>query len=78
MVVMGSDQKRCKDLGREARAAVKQLKSAIKVQVICDRAQSALHHVHGGVGLFVDGQKVAEGFIPNSQEIAEILQNRRR
>jgi hypothetical protein len=73
LTVLGIDEQRCKDLGREAKGALKLLGRHDRVEVVCDRAESALRHVQGSVGLLVDGKVVADGFVPTAAEIANIL-----
>ena len=77
LTVLGRDEQRCKDLGRETRGAVKLLGRHDRVQVVCDQAETALRHVHGPVGLLVDGRVLAEGFVPTAVEIASMLKRQR-
>ena len=76
VTVLGVDEQRCKDLGKQARHAVKQLGRHDRVMVVCDQAETALKHVHGRLGLMFDGHLVAEGFVPTSEEIASMLKTR--
>jgi hypothetical protein len=76
VTVLGADEQRCKDLGKQARHAVRQLGRHDRVSVVCDHAETALKHVHGKLGLMFDGQLVAEGFVPTADEIARMLQMR--
>ena len=77
LTVVGVDEQRCKDLGREARGAVKLLGRHDRVQVVCDPAETALLQLHSRVGLVVDGKLVAEGFVPTAAEIAGMLKCQR-
>jgi hypothetical protein len=73
LTVLGVDEQTCKELGRETRGAVKLLGRHDRVQVVCDRAETALRHMHGTVGLLCDGKVMAQGFVPTAQEIASML-----
>lgn len=76
LMVLGADERRCRDLGRETRGALRLLRRHDRVTVVCDVAQTALQPLHGHLGLLADGQVVAEGFVPSAREIAGMLRCR--
>jgi hypothetical protein len=73
LTVVGVDEQWCKDLGREARGALKLMGRHARVHVVCDPAETAQWHLHSRVGLLVNGKLVAEGFVPTAKEIAGML-----